>query len=72
MRTITLRRTTTLLGGAALATGLLAGFAAGPASAEDVLPPVKSQVIVPAGTANVLQPAGNTAGARIVSKPRVG
>ena len=72
MRTRTLRRTATLIGGAALATGLLAGFGAGPAAAEDVLPPVKSQVIEPSGTANVLQPNGTKAGARIVSRPRIG
>ncbi|GAA3198514.1 RICIN domain-containing protein [Dactylosporangium siamense] len=72
MPTKTFRRTASLIGGAALATGLLAGFTAGPAAAEDVRPPVKSQVIEPAGTANVLVPNGANAGARIVSKPRIG
>jgi hypothetical protein len=72
MRTNTLRRAVTIIGGAAFATGLLAGLNAAPAAAEDVLPPVKSQVIEPFGTANVLQPNGANAGARIVSKPRIG
>jgi hypothetical protein len=72
MRTSTLRRTATLLGGVALAAGLLAGLNATPAAAEDVLPPVKDQIIQPIGAANVLQPDGNKAGARIVLRPRVG
>ncbi|MFI5916870.1 RICIN domain-containing protein [Dactylosporangium sp. NPDC051541] len=72
MRTSTLRRTATLLGGVALAAGLPAALNATPAAAEDVLPPVKDQIIQPTGGVNVLQPDGNKAGARIVLRPRIG
>ncbi|GAA3295279.1 RICIN domain-containing protein [Dactylosporangium vinaceum] len=72
MRTSTFRRTATLCGGVALAAALLAGPSAAPAAAEDVLPPVKDQIIQPAGAANVLQPDGDKAGAWIVQRPRIG
>jgi hypothetical protein len=72
MRTNTLRRFVSLLGGAAIATGALAGLAGTAHAAPGDLPPSKDQVIQPLNTQNLLVPTGANAGARIVSKPRIG
>jgi hypothetical protein len=73
MRTTTARRLTAALGGAALATGLLAGFAGAASAAPGDLPPSKDRVIRPQfASGELLVPTSGSPGARIVTRPRIG
>jgi hypothetical protein len=72
MQTKTLRRVTALFGGAALVTGMLAGFAGATNAAPGDLPPSLNRVIAPVNTKNLVVPTGAANGAQIVSVPRIG
>ncbi|MFG1661421.1 RICIN domain-containing protein [Micromonospora chersina] len=72
MRTASVRRVSTILSGAAVAAGLFSGIAGPANAAPGDVPPSKDRVIQPQGTKNLLAPNGATAGARIVSQPRIG
>lgn len=73
MRTMT-ARLTAILGGAALATGLLAGFAGAASAAPGDLPPSTDRVIgtPPLNSNRLMVATSATVGARIVSVPRIG